>query len=389
MNRVAELVAELASGGVSVRGLSDVALLKRGTAITKSQVVEGGVPVIAGGRTPAYFHNQSNRDGQTVVIAGSGAYAGYVSWWEGPIFVSDAFSISPDPSVVDARYCYHWLLAQQETIHSMKTGGGVPHVYAKDVAKLRLPVPPLAIQHEVVSVLDQLTAAGAGLIEALEAELRARRSQHSYYRDSLMEPKSDCEWLTLREISLDFGRGKSRHRPRNDPRLYGGPYPFIQTGDVRSSGHHITEYSQTYSEAGLMQSKLWPKGTICITIAANIAETGVLDFEACFPDSVIGMVVNPERASTDYVEYLLQSLKSNLVAKGKGSAQANINLATFEEVRFPFPSLEEQERIADVLDHLEVLVDSIGDALPAEIAARRKQREYYRDRLFAFPEAAS
>ena len=235
-------------------------------------------------------------------------------------------------------------------------------------------------------VLDHLAGVGSGLIESLEAELDARRSQYSHYLDSLVEPKWDCEWLTLREVASEFGRGKSKHRPRNDPRLHGGPYPFIQTGDVRNSAHRIKEYSQTYSEEGLAQSKLWPRGTVCITIAANIADTGILDFEACFPDSVVGLVVNSDRVSADYVEYLLQSFKSKLVAKGKGSAQANINLSTFEDTRFPFPDLEEQRRIVAVLDRFDALVNNIGDGLPAEIAARRKQYEYYRDRLLTFRE---
>jgi type I restriction enzyme S subunit len=116
----------------------------------------------------------------------------------------------------------------------------------------------------------------------------------------------------------------------------------------------ITEHSQTYSDAGLAQSKLWPKGTICITIAANIAETGILDFDACFPDSVIGMVTNPDEADLGFVEYLLQSFKVRLQAKGKGSAQANINMGTFENERFPFPSLAEQKRIVAQLDSLAV-----------------------------------
>ena len=151
---------------------------------------------------------------------------------------------------------------------------------------------------------------------------------------------------------MDFGRGKSRHRPRNEPKLYGGKYPFIQTGDIRNAGHFITEYSQTYSDLGLAQSKLWPKGTICITIAANIAETGILGFDACFPDSVIGVVPNPAEAEVGFVEYLLQSFKVRIQALGQGSAQANINMGTFDNERFPFPVVEEQRRIVTKLDDL-------------------------------------
>ena len=103
------------------------------------------------------------------------------------------------------------------------------------------------------------------------------------------------------EKSLDelgsVGRGKSKHRPRDAEHLYGGPYPFIQTGDVKHAELYIKSYSQTYSEAGLAQSKLWPAGTLCITIAANIADTAILGLDACFPDSVLGFIANEENES--------------------------------------------------------------------------------------------
>jgi len=152
------------------------------------------------------------------------------------------------------------------------------------------------------------------------------------------------EWKTLGEVALEFGRGKSKHRPRNDQRLYGGSTPFIQIGDIRNASHVIIAYTQTYSDFGLAQSRLWPKGTLCITIAANIAETTILGFDSCFPDSVIGFVANPEKTNSSYVEYLLSSFKTKLQSKSNGSAQENINLATFKSLRLPFPQLTEQAR---------------------------------------------
>ena len=195
---------------------------------------------------------------------------------------------------------------------------------------------------EEISALDAESAEMLANIRELENHLKSIFTQRGV----------GWEQRTLEEISTTFGRGKSRHRPRNEPKLYRGKYPFIQTGDIRNSGHLITEYSQTYSEAGLAQSKLWPKGTICITIAANIAETGILGFDACFPDSVIGVVADPNEADVDYVEYLLQSFKARIRALGKGSAQANINMGTFENERFPFPAVNVQKAIVDKLDLL-------------------------------------
>ncbi len=173
----------------------------------------------------------------------------------------------------------------------------------------------------------------------------------------------------MEEIATTFGRGRSKHRPRNAPHLYGGRYPFVQTGDIRNADHTITEYSQTYSEAGLAQSKLWPKGTICITIAANIAETAILGFDACFPDSVIGVVANPKEAELGFIEYLLQSFKARIQAMGKGSAQANINMGTFEHERFPFPPVAEQKRIVAQLDALSEETQCLARLYERKLAA--------------------
>jgi type I restriction enzyme S subunit len=206
------------------------------------------------------------------------------------------------------------------------------------------------------------------------------------YRDQLLSfEDGDVEWKTLGEVAIQFGRGKSRHRPRNDPRLYGGSIPFVQTGDIRNASHIITEYTQTYSEFGLQQSKLWPKGTLCITIAANIAETAILGFDSCFPDSVIGFVANPEMTSTAYVEYLLTSIKAKLQSQSTGSAQDNLNMGILECIKLPFPPLDEQERIVGLLNRFEAITGGISDGLPREIALRQKQYEYYRDLLLSFP----
>ena len=192
------------------------------------------------------------------------------------------------------------------------------------------------------------------------------------------------EWKTLGEVAKDFGRGKSKHRPRNDNRLYGGDIPFVQTGDVRNSRGHITSYSQTYSDFGLKQSKLWPKGTLCITIAANIAEMGILDFDACFPDSVVGFVANENLAITKYVAYYLASIKDVLASKSTGSAQENLNLSSFSNLKIPIPSLDIQSRIVQVLDNFDTVCNDLNIGLPKEIELRQKQYEYFRDKLLTF-----
>ena len=227
-------------------------------------------------------------------------------------------------------------------------------VNQQDIAQVAIEFPSnVTEQHRIVTLLDEAFADIATAKANAEKNLQNARELFESHLQTLFAQRGEG-WKdkTLEEISTTFGRGKSRHRPRNDPALYGGQYPFVQTGDVRNAEHIITEFSQTYSEAGLAQSKLWPKGTICITIAANIAETGILGFDACFPDSVIGVVPDPKEAEVGYVEYVLQSFKARLQALGQGSAQANINMGTFENERFPFPSVTEQRSIVTKLDAL-------------------------------------
>ena len=137
----------------------------------------------------------------------------------------------------------------------------------------------------------------------------------------------------------EVNRGRSRHRPRYAEHLYGGPYPFIQTGDIKASGGRITKYTQTYSESGLAQSRLWPAGTMCITIAANIAETGILSFPACFPDSVVGFIPDKSKCDVYFVEQMFRFLRRRVQQEASGSVQGNINLQTLDRLKFPLPQL--------------------------------------------------
>lgn len=239
-------------------------------------------------------------------------------------------------------------------------GGTVNFVTKKMMSAVDIPLPPIPEQKRIVALLDIVFADLEQTRAKTEQNLKNAREFFDSYLQQVFSNKGEG-WVekTLKEASIDFGRGKSKHRPRNDKSLYGGDYPFVQTGDVRNCEHLITNYSKSYNEAGLAQSKLWPKGTICITIAANIAETGILDFDACFPDSVIGVVVNPEFTTIPYVEFLLQSFKAVLQAKGKGSAQDNINMGTFEKLTFPFPSIDMQNEIVRSLNELMISVQQL------------------------------
>ncbi|MBG6241315.1 MAG: restriction endonuclease subunit S [Candidatus Symbiopectobacterium sp. Dall1.0] len=206
----AELTAELAArkkqynyyrdqllsfkdGEVEWKTLGKVAKFRRGTAITQKQTMPGDIPVVANGPTPSYFHCESNRQDETIVIARSGAYAGYVSFWNQTIFLTDAFSVHPDLKIVKPKFIYHVLQNKQEHIHAMKKGAGVPHVRVKEFESYDVPIPHLAEQARIVSILDKFDTLTTSISEGLPREIELRQKQYEYYRNLLFSfPKPDA-----------------------------------------------------------------------------------------------------------------------------------------------------------------------------------------------------
>lgn len=170
---------------------------------------------------------------------------------------------------------------------------------------------------------------------------------------------SDLEWKPKKLDDLGFvGRGRSRHRPRNDASLYGGKYPFFQTGDIKAADFYVTEYSQTYNDIGLAQSKLWKSGTLCITIAANIAESAILGIDGCFPDSIVGFIPDNEKADVRFVKYSLETLKLQMQNISHGATQDNLSLDKLLSFDFLIPPLPIQRRIAGILSTYDDLIEN-------------------------------
>jgi type I restriction enzyme S subunit len=174
-------------------------------------------------------------------------------------------------------------------------------------------------------------------------------------------------------------RGRSRHRPRDAVHLYGGEYPFIQTGDVKQSNLYITNFSQTYNEAGLAQSKLWKAGTLCITIAANIAETAILGIDACFPDSIIGFIPDPENADARFIKYLFDALLKKCFRQfTQGAAQDNLSQSKLLSLKFLVPNVKTQQKIADFLSKYDDLIENNRRRIELlEESARSLYREWF------------
>ena len=379
------ILEEIQNCPVEWKELGEVCSVNKGKQLNKNLLTDDGLyPAYNGGQTYSGRTNDYNVESNTIIVSQGGASAGFVNFVETKFWANaHCYYILPDETQVNNRFVYHFLKMNQKYLMDFQHGAGIPALKSDKLTKLLIPVAPIKIQEKIVQTLDKFT----DYVTELTSELTSRKKQYSFYRDKLLSFEDEVyqvEWKTLSEIAKDFGRGKSKHRPRNDARLYGGDIPFIQTGDIREAGKWIKNYSQTYSAFGVEQSKKWEKGTLCITIAANIAETGLLGFEACFPDSIIGFVANPEFAITEYVYYYLNSIKDYLANKSYGSAQDNLNLSTFSSLKIPVPSLEIQSRIVQVLDNFDTVCNDLNIGLPKEIELRQKQYEYFRDKLLTF-----
>lgn len=254
-------------------------------------------------------------------------------------------------------YLFHWVrsTAFVDEMVRLATGASYPAVSDRIVKNSSIPIPfpddprrSLAEQKRIAAILDKADAIRRRRQEAARlADTLIPSVFYEMFGDPLINAR---KWPTE---SLDqvaqLDRGRSRHRPRDWAPLYGGPYPLIQTGDIANCNGVIRKHTQTYSEEGLAQSKLWPKGTLCITIAANIGKTGILAFDACFPDSVVGLVAGP-RLTIEYVREWFEAIQKNLDNSAPQVAQKNINLAILNALQIPVPPKPLQERFSQIVE---------------------------------------
>lgn len=237
--------------------------------------------------------------------------------------------------------------------YSSKFNGSVKRrerIADNDFLAMEIPFPSKEQQQYAVDVLEKasnMTTLYQQQLQKLDELVKAR------FVELFGDPISNSYNLSEAMLSElgEFGRGVSKHRPRNDPKLLGGKYPLIQTGDVAAADLYISSYTSTYSELGLSQSKMWGKGTLCITIAANIAKTAILDFDACFPDSVVGFTANA-RTSNIFIHYWFSFFQEILESQAPESAQKNINLKILSELKVIVPPKEGQDAFVNFVEQV-------------------------------------
>ena len=377
---------------VEWKKLGEVCEFNRGKTITKKNAIEGDIPVIGGGQKPAYYHNESNREGITITVAGSGAYAGFVSYWETPIFLSDAFSVESSKEL-NKRYLFHWLLQNQSRIYELKQGSGVPHVYGSDLAKFEIPIPSLEIQEKIVKILDKFT----NYVTELQSELQSRTKQYTYYRDKLlseeylnkvtkeMEEDRRLNIVTLGEIG-EFTRGNG-----------------LQKKDFQEEGNPVIHYGQIYTKYGFIAEKVLSyvndeifsklrkaqKNDILIaTTSENIEDVG--KSVVWLGENEIGfsgdMYSYRTEQNSKYIAYYFQTnaFQRQKERKVTGTKMTRIHGDDMKKFEIPLPPLSLQNKIVKVLDKFQVLLSDTRGLIPEEIEKRQKQYEYYREKLLTF-----
>lgn len=400
MTKLEELINELCPDGVEYKKLADVCNFNRGTSLVSKNAKSGDVPVISGGQKPAFYHNVANRTGTTITVAGSGAYAGYVGIWYEPIFVCDAFSVEPkNADELDIKYLYHYLTNNQNKIYNKKTGAGIPHVHGKDIAKFSIPLPPLSIQSEIVHILDSFTL----LTAELTAELTARQKQYAFYRDYLLDfsnedvikkiPDIDCsnvEYKRLGDIATAIYRGAGIKRDE----VTETGIPCVRYGEI------YTTYNVTFNncvshtdEDKIQNKKYFEHGDVLFAITGEsveeIAKSCVyLGHDKCLAGGDI--VVLKHNQNPKYMAYVLSTTNAQS-QKSKGKVKSKVvhsSVPAISDIIIPIPPLAEQEKIANMIERFDRLCNDISNGLPAEIEARKKQYEYYRDTLLSFDDKA-
>ena len=397
MSKIDDLIAKYCPNGVEYKTLGEMFDIKTGNGITKKDAVEDGkYPIISGGVDPMGYYSQYNREANTVTISRAGT-AGYVNYITTKFWVNDkCFSVIPIEqykNVVNSKYLFFYLKNKEEQIIALKSTGSVPTVNIQKLSKIAIAVPPLAVQEEIVNILDSFT-----LLEAeLEAELEARKKQYEHYRDNLLNfadiSRGGVRIMALCEVCDIKGRIGFRGYTRQDQVAKGKGAISLSPANIIREQIDYTDCTyiswDKYYESPEIMAEV---GDIIFCKTASVGKTAIIKF---LPEK---STINPQlvllkniQCNASYLSYVLKTeYFQNQVKKitGLGSIPT-VSQQNFSLLKIPIPPLAEQERIVSILDKFDELVNDISDGLPAEINARRQQYEYYRDKLLNFEPMAA
>jgi len=393
MSKLDELIAELCPDGVEYMPVGELCSIQTGSQINKENFKNvGEYPVYNGGINPSGYHDDFNTEANTIAISQGGASAGFVNWVDVPFFAgAHCYTIKNVSKLILNRYLYFYLKNKQDDIQNSKHGAGIPGLNSRAIKNLRIPVPPLPVQQEIVRILDNFTE----LTTQLTAELKARKKQYEYYRDWLLSQEElnklcpdGVSYKRLGEIGYFYGglSGKSKHDFAN------GNAKFITYMNVYSNLAVDTEISDMVKIGENEKQNTVKHGDILFTGSSETLDecgiSSVLTKETneklylnsfCFGFRLI----DKDLLLPDFSKYLFRSkeIRKQIIRTASGVTRFNVSREKMEQVIIPVPPLPVQQKIVRILDNFTELIAQ----LETELEARQKQYEYYRDKLLTFP----
>jgi len=382
MSKIDELIAKYCPNGVEFKELGEVCEIKTGQQVSKIEIQQnpGKFPVINSGREPLGFINRYNTENDPIGITTRGAGVGSITWCEGKYFRGNLnYSATiKNSKFLDVRFLYHILINSQLSIQKLATFNGIPALNKSNLEKLTIPIPPLPVQQEIVNILDKFTELEEELEKELEEELKARRKQYKYYRNQLLTPVEvdgkwlmngvEVEWKTLGEV-LDYEQ----------------PNKYIVKSTIYNDNHKTPVLTAgksfilgyTNETEGIYKAS---KDNPVIIFDDFTTSFHWVDFDFKVKSSAM-KILHPKKDAKVIFKFVYYEMRCILYSPQDHARQW---ISQYSKFKIPIPPISEQERIVEILDKFDSLVNDISIVLPAEIEARRKQYEYYRSKLLSF-----
>jgi type I restriction enzyme S subunit len=315
---------------------------------------------------------------------------GLVSILKKDMYTNEAIATFPPEEKINTSFLYY--LAP--TAIPMNAGINIynaPMLNQESIKNAMIVYPPIDEQQAIASFLDRETARIDALIKKKERMIELLKEKRIALITQAvtkgLDPNvpmkdSGIEWLgevpehwevNAVKTATQILRGRFNFRPRNDPRFYDGDYPFVQTGDVSQSGKYVVSYEQTLNDLGYSISKEFPAGTLLMTIAANIADVSIITFNACAPDSIVGLVPKTNM-DLDYLYYAFIAMRSELIKEAPVSTQSNLNINRIGSINMPVPDLESQNKIVSYIAKEELRLDKLSVINQHSITLLREYR---------------
>ena len=397
MSRIDDLIAKLCPDGVPYRPLGSLGRRNKGTPITAAQMrvfaqAPGPIRVFAGGQTIADVSAEAVPAKDVVrvpsIIVKSRGHIGF-TYYERPFtHKSELWSYSINDPEVDQRFVYYYLLTQVSRLQELARATSVklPQLGVGDTDTLRLPVPPIEVQREIARILDMFTELGA----ALEAELEARRRQYEHFAAGLLQSGEVVPRARLGDVATIL-RGASPRPIQAFMAKEDDGVPWIKIGDVPADGKYVTRTSQRVTHEGAAKSRRVRPGDFILSNSMSFGRPYISKIEGCIHDGWLAISDFGASFVADYLYYLLRSapIQEEFARRAGAGTVKNLNADIVKDVVVPLPDRSTQERVVVLLDKFDALVNDLSVGLPAELAARRRQYEHYRDRLLTFEEASA